>query len=438
MLLRPGDVLEGELDTYQIVAPIGRGAYGCAFRARASDGHWRVVKQFEPNQALPDADISYQRQCFEREAAILLRFTGPAMVRGFELIENGGDLHLVMEHVQGLSLRAALDDQLRRRGRPFDAGTTIAIGHQLCAAIEALHQLEGQVIYRDLKPDNVMWDGVARRLKLIDFGTARFNADARPATCGLGTEGYAPPELYGSGQALTFATDVYTLGAVLYELCTGAVPPARQTPTDFRGFEEALPAGLRAALLTALQQAPEARHASAAALGLALADAGVPPFEPPLRHQPGNLHPLLACRCPLCGREPTRETAVYCGYDGAMYQVAFLRLVPRHRPAATLYLDRAQMVLGRADPTTEWYPEVDLAPHDPGRHVSRRHATLRRAGATYELTAHAAVNQTRLDGQVVPPEQTVSVAPGSRIELADLVAAVVHQPVLDVPIGVTT
>lgn len=432
MLLRPGDILEGQLDTYHIIATISRGAYGCAFRALALDGSWRVVKQFEPSEELSPDDHLYQRKCFEREADILIRFRSPQMVRGYELIRGDDEAFFVMEHVQGQTLRQVFDRHLHERKRPFDAATVVAIGRQLCAVLDELHHLPGQLIYRDLKPANIMWDAVGRRLRLIDFGAARFNADGQQATQGLGTEGYAPPELYGSGASLTPATDVYTLGAVLYELSCGE-PPGREASPDFRGWAEQLPLGLREAILRALQPAPEQRFASANAFGAALAATMPTEPGPPLMLAPRNQHPLMACYCPACGMGPEREQAVYCGRDGAMYQVAMLQIVPRYRPAQTLYLDRREATLGRSDPDRGYFPEIDLTAADPARHVSRRHATLVRDGLEYRVTVHPTTNPTRIDGVLAEPLSTHPLAPGARLELGDLVAVLLVKPVLDAP-----
>lgn len=431
MLLRPGDILSGRSETYQIAATISRGAYGCVFRARTETGEWRVVKQFEPSEELSAEDLSYQRTCFEREARILSQIRSPLAVRGYELIQRDGDVFFVMEHVQGQTLRALFDQHLYETGEPYDSATVLSIGQQLCEVMQHLHELPEQVIYRDLKPSNLMWDGVGHRLRLIDFGAARFNADGRRATQGLGTEGYAPPELYQTAADLTPATDIYTVGAVLYELATGE-PPGRVTPDGFRGYEESLPTALKAALLQALQRDPASRFASAREMQAALT-ATDPPAPLELAVPPRNSHPLLACYCPYCETEPRSEHALYCAQCGGLYQVAMLQIVPRYRPPGTVYLDRHDAVLGRSDPDRGYYPEIDLAASDPARHVSRRHATLTREGNSFQLTIHPTTNPTRLDGRLVEPSSSHPIQPGTRIELGDLLCVLRLKPILDPP-----
>jgi serine/threonine-protein kinase len=91
-----------------------------------------------------------------------------------------------------------------------------------------------------------MWDSNAQVCKLIDFGTARFSNKSRKVTQGLGTEGYAPPELYSTRADVTFSADMFTVGAVMYELLTGESPEPKSTPRDFRGYDPGINEGCAA------------------------------------------------------------------------------------------------------------------------------------------------------------------------------------------------
>jgi serine/threonine-protein kinase len=186
-------------------------------------------------------------------------------------------------------------------------------------------------------------------------------------------------------------------------------------------------------VLRALAQKPVDRFVSAADFEGALAGVGGSADTPPLNVPPRNQHPLLACYCPTCGREPTHDAAIYCGLDGATYHVAMLRIVPKHRPPTTVYVDRREATLGRNDPDAGWYPELDLTACDPARHVSRRHLKLARDGARFSATALSAVNGTRCNGVPLPADTTAELTPGSRLELGDLVATLMARPVLDAP-----
>jgi serine/threonine-protein kinase len=246
------------------------------FRARNNEGGFVVVKQlFDTGSGTPE-DFEYQRKLFHREAEILTAVNHPKIVRGLELIERDPDLFFVMELVQGPSLRKVFDDwRAAHNNQPFPAETAVAVGIELCDALHYVHMLPGQIIYRDLKPENVMWDSVAQTCKLVDFGTARFSAKSKKVTQGLGTEGYAPPELYSTRADVTFSADVFTIGAVMYELLTGESPEPKTTPRDFRGYDPQIPDGLKQIVLTALQIDPLRRFQTAGEMGTALHNLGM-------------------------------------------------------------------------------------------------------------------------------------------------------------------
>jgi len=435
MLIKPGEHLEGAQGAYEMVEVIGQGAYGTVFRARDSEGHFVVVKQlFDTGSGTPE-DFEYQRRLFHREAEILTAVNHPKIVHGIELIERDPDLFFVMELVQGQSLRKVFDDwRAANNNQPFPAEAVVAVGIEICEALHYVHQLPGQIIYRDLKPENVMWDSAAQVCKLIDFGTARFSAKSRKVTQGLGTEGYAPPELYSTRADVTFSADVFTIGAVMYELLSGETPEPKTTPRDFRGYDPRIPDGLKTIVLTALQIDPQRRYQTVATmrdelekLGL---DAPGPSLEAVGAPRATNLHPLLSCFCPSCGAAPRTERALFCGKCRAPIHTVMLRVLTKNSPPTLLYLQKEQSLLGRTDPDTGVFPDVDLSRFDAGRYVSRRHATIKRNGTQFFLTAHKTLNPTRVDSFAVAPDATVPLQDGSRLEFADLVCNFILRPVM--------
>lgn len=434
MLLKPGEHLQGARGAYEMIEVIGQGAYGTVFRARDAEGNFVVVKQLYDTGSGTPEDFEYQRRLFRREAEILAQVNYPKIVHGIELIERDPDLFFVMELVQGQSLRKVFDDwRLAHSNQPFPPETVTAVGIEICDALHYLHQLPGQIIYRDLKPENVMWDANQQICKLIDFGTARFSAKSRKVTQGLGTEGYAPPELYSTRADVTFSADVFTIGAVLYELLTGEAPEPKTTPRDFRGFDPRIPDGLKTVILTALQLDPLRRYQTAGAMGDALRALGLDTAAPSLQAVGGaratNLHPLLSCFCPNCGAVPRTERAIYCGKCRAPIHTVMLRVLPRNSPPTMLYLQKEKSILGRTDPDTGVFPDVDLSRFDAGRYVSRQHATIKRDGTQFFITAHRTLNPTRVDGFAVSPDTTVPLQDGARVEFADLICNFVLRPV---------
>jgi serine/threonine-protein kinase len=434
MLLKPGENLQGEKGSYEMVEVLGQGTYGTVFRARDNEGVFVVVKQLFDTGSTSPEDFEYQRKLFRREAEILNQVNYPKIVRGIELIEQDEDLFFVMELVQGETLRKVFEDyRAANNNQPFPPETAAAVGIELCDALHYLHTLPGQIIYRDLKPENVMWDAQDQVCKLIDFGTARFSAQNRKVTQGLGTEGYAPPELYSTRAEVTFSADVYTVGAVVYELLSGETPEPKSTPRDFRGYDPRIPDGFKTAILTALQLDPERRQQSAAALGDQLRALGVATDKPALADVGGaratNLHPLLACFCPSCGATPRTDRALFCGKCRAPIHVVMLRVLPKNAPPTLLYLQKEETLLGRTDPDTGIFPDVDLSRFDQGRYVSRRHAVIKRQNTQFFLTAKPTLNPTRVDGFTVAPDATVPLEDGARLEFADLVGNFIIRPV---------
>jgi len=433
MLLKPGEHLQGTKGAYEMVEVIGQGAYGTVFRARDGEGRFVVVKQlFDTGSGTPE-DFEYQRKLFQREAEILMAVLHPKIVHGHELIERDPDLFFVMDLVQGASLRKVFDDwRLANNNQPFPAATVAAVGIEICDALHYVHTLPGQIIYRDLKPENVMWDAVQQTCKLIDFGTARFSAKSKKVTQGLGTEGYAPPELYSTRADVTFSADVFTAGAVLYELLSGESPEPKSTPRDFRGYDPGIPDGLRKVVLQALQLDPLSRQQTAAEMKMQLEALNLNPGGASLEAvgaaRATNLHPLLSCFCPNCGGTPRTERALFCGKCRAPIHTVMLRVLPKNAPPTLLYLQKTESLLGRTDPDTGVFPDIDLSRFDTGRYVSRKHARIRRDGTQFYLTTEQTMNPTRMDGFAVSPGATVPLKDGARLEFADLVSNFVVRP----------
>ncbi len=442
MLLKPGESLQGRDASYEIVEVLGQGSYGTVFRARDHDANFVVIKQFFDTGSVSKDDFAYQRKLFWREAEILSQINSPRIVRFIEripdivILPSEGELFLVMELVQGQTLRKVFDDwRVSHNNQPFPPENVVAVGIELTEALDYLHSLPGQIIYRDLKPENVMWDSVAQKCKLIDFGTARFTDKSKRATQGLGTEGYAPPELYSSRAELGFYTDTYTVGTLLYELLTGDTPDPKVTPSHFRGYDATIPPGLQAVIFKALQLDPADRYPTAGAMREALETLKLAPEEPALEGvgapRATNLHPLLSCFCPNCGAVPRTDKAIYCGKCRGLIHTVMLRVLPKNAPPALLYLQKTESLLGRTDPDGGVFPDVDLSRFDAGRFVSRRHATIKREGVQFFLTAHKTLNPTRLGGFSVADGVTVPLENEARLEFAELVCNFVVRPVVN-------
>ena len=263
-MLATGDVLQGR---YQIRDLVGKGGMGVVYRAADNRlGQLMVaVKEMDATQLAP-ADRQWAVDAFRQEARMLARLNHGGIARVMDYFSQGDYSYLVMEYVEGETLEAAL----ARSPRGFSEQQALAWAGQLAVVLDYLHKQNPPIIFRDLKPGNIMvqTDG---SLKLIDFGIARlFKPGQTHDTTLLGTPGYAAPEQYGRGQTDT-RSDVYSMAVVVHQLLTGydpALTPMRLPPV--RQLRPELTPQLEAALQQALQLDPDQRYMSSLAFGRAL------------------------------------------------------------------------------------------------------------------------------------------------------------------------
>jgi serine/threonine-protein kinase len=162
-------------------------------------------------------------QRFVRERDLLQAVASPHVVRVHDLVIHGDELAIVMDLVPGGHLRRALTF-------PLLPATAVELAAQVADGLAAVHA--AGVVHRDLKPENVLVDtggGPAPRLRLTDFGISRLSEAQLTQTSVTGTPGYLAPEVAAGGR-VTAAADVYALGVILYELCTGRGPFLADNP----------------------------------------------------------------------------------------------------------------------------------------------------------------------------------------------------------------
>ena len=185
---------------------------------------------------------------FRREAQLLRRLRHPNLPPVSDEFAIGDRNYLVMEYVPGSTLQQMLD----RGEGPFPESRVVAWANQLCDVLDYLHRQQPPIIFRDLKPANIMIDREGT-VKLIDFGIARlFTPGKSRDTTTLGTPGYAAPEQYGKGQT-DARSDLYALGATLPFLLTARDPadePFKFPPA--RRLNPAVPAELEAVVARAV------------------------------------------------------------------------------------------------------------------------------------------------------------------------------------------
>jgi serine/threonine-protein kinase len=267
----PEPIVLPRIPGYEVEAVLGHGGMGVVFRAR----HLRLNRIVALKMALAGAYVTpLERQRFQQEAEAVARLRHPNVVQIYDVGDHEGRPYFTMEHLEGGSLAQKLS------GAPQPAGPAAALLATLADAVHAAHK--SGIIHRDLKPANVLLadDG---RPKISDFGLARrVDGESRLTGTGIvvGTPSYmAPEQARGSADVARPETDVYALGAILYELLTGR-PPFRgvtavetlqqvlsQDPVPPSRLNPEVPRDLETICLKCLQKDPAKRYSSAAAFG---------------------------------------------------------------------------------------------------------------------------------------------------------------------------
>jgi len=212
-------VLQGR---YAIVKPLGQGGMGTVFLAQDKrlSNRFCVVKKLRLD-GFDKEDKHRATTFFEREAMILSGLKHPNVVSIQDYFQEYGNYFLVMEYVKGDNLQQLL----KKRGEPFNEKQVVDWGLAILDVLNYLHGNKPPVIYRDIKPSNIMLSAVDG-IKLVDFGIARPYAEHSENTHVV-SGGYSPPEQYWGGADLR--SDIYALGATMYYLLTGKEPLALQT-----------------------------------------------------------------------------------------------------------------------------------------------------------------------------------------------------------------
>jgi serine/threonine-protein kinase len=227
--MQKGPLINGR---YQTAAELGRGGMGVSsIGGRCSSGRARVCAERNRRGTLqPVSERPEIVKAFQREANLLQRLDHPNIVKVYDSFQIAIKHYMVMDLVLG----KMLEDLLETSPGGFPEARVLEWAEQLCDALSYLHSQTPPIIYRDLKPQNVMVEDASGAIKIIDFGIAReFKGGKKKGdTIKFGTEGYAPPEQYGKGNVETSpASDVYALGALLHQLLSGKDPT--QNPFNF-------------------------------------------------------------------------------------------------------------------------------------------------------------------------------------------------------------
>jgi serine/threonine protein kinase len=245
---------------YRILRQLGQGGMGAVYQAedtRLGD-QLVAVKEMSQSSLKSQQAITEATQAFRSEAIMLARLRHSHLPRIYDHFEEGGRWYLVMDFIEG----ETLEDYLTTAGGKLPVQKVLDIGIQLATVLDYLHSHRSPIIFRDLKPANIMRtpDG---DLFLIDFGIARhFKPGQAKDTVAYGSAGYAAPEQYGKAQT-TPRSDIYSLGATLHHLLTGLDPS--QSPFVFAPLSSTLiPAELATLIMRMVKTEAKQRPAKMA------------------------------------------------------------------------------------------------------------------------------------------------------------------------------
>lgn len=440
--LDPGSVLNAR---YEIVRRIGGGGMGAVYLAKDRNlgDAPRAVKEMveahlDPSQhekAIGD---------FKRESLLLTALEHPSIPTIYDYFydEPLGRFYLVMKFISGGDLASRLRTA---PGGRIDEKTVADWGMQAADVLEYLHSRPKPIIYRDLKPANLMIDGNSGRVMLIDFGIARWVKQEEKGVTAVGTMGYAPPELFGG--RVEPRSDVYSLGATLFHLLTGSDP--QDNPLLIFDFQKnprprqilpSISSEMEQILIRSVEYEPEDRFASAGAMRDALAIhleklmAGQVSYGSTSPQIGGETVQVQTVYCGFCGGRIAADD-IFCAHCGARQPMAGLgssATLRAARPTAKLVvagtteldasfvLQKDNNLLGRTDPHSNVFPEIDLSRFDPETKVSRRHARIWREGETFLVEDLGSVNGTVINDSVrLAPRQPRVLDSGDKIRLGE-------------------
>lgn len=260
-MLEIGSLVDGK---YKILRVVGKGGMSVVYQAvnEKANKIW-AIKEVRKD-GVQNFEVVKQNLIVETE--LLKKFNHPNLPSIIDVIDGEGSFLIVMDYIEGNSLAKALETSGAQ-----SQDDVIEWSKQLCDVLGYLHSRRPPVIYRDMKPANVMLkpDG---NVSLIDFGTAReFKSSSVEDTTCLGTQGYAAPEQYGGHGQTDARTDIYCLGATMYHLVTGhnpSTPPYEMYP--IRQWNPMLSSGLEEIIIKCTQRNPNDRYQSCAELLYAL------------------------------------------------------------------------------------------------------------------------------------------------------------------------
>ena len=467
---------------YRVLRVIGGGGMGAVYKAediKYNSAHVAIKEMRTDLESQPsvntgpggEEDRAREREerrqlleAFRREAQILSDLEHRNLPRVTDFFTEGGRPYLVMELIPGESLEKRLD---RLHGQPMDEAEALKYGIQVCEVLTFLHTQDPPIIFRDVKPANIMIMPNAQ-IKLIDFGIARtYKEGKRRDTMSMGTAAYAPFEQFGKGQT-DARSDIYSLAATLYHLLTGRPPTPATTPTSLRDFNPKVSLQTEQLIIKAMSRDMNARPQTSPILEAELRRClGVPYTAPGLDEpvQPQIIPPMSSSRpqqpiaaagampggqaqqghagdrtsgpmhglnigtpqpiesdtrvCMVCGA--TNQTkAHFCGRCGASLAGRPPGRLQVLGPNGVLWERRIlenPFNIGRRSLSRQIFPHLDLTYNDPAAYVSRQHARIISDAGGYFVEDLGSANGTFLNDRRLPGGVPTRLRNGDKVRI---------------------
>jgi serine/threonine-protein kinase len=445
--LEEGIILNGR---YEIIRKIGGGGMGAVYLASDNNlgGVLRAVKEMVQSY-IEDEQQEKAINDFKRESMILSTLDHPSIPTIYDYFydEKESRFYLVMKYISGGDLSARLRSAPEGK---IDERSVTEWAIQIADVLDYLHNRPTTIVYRDLKPSNVMIDGNTGRVMLIDFGIARSVNKEEKGVTAVGTMGYAPPELFSGN--VEPRSDIYSLGSTMFHLLTGADPQSNPLLIfDFqknprpRQINSALSDQIEKILMRSVEYNVQSRFSSAGEMRRVLEEhfenlkAGRVTYG--IKETPASVgleNQSVFCGfcgqrimatdmfCAFCGsRQPLSQKGVHSEiYSNAAVTAKLMILGTNELESPVFNLDKEENLLGRRDPMSNIFPEVDLSKFDPQTKISRRHARIWRDGSIYMVEDLGSSNGTVVIPAVsetirLQPHHPHVLANGDKIRLGD-------------------
>jgi hypothetical protein len=481
---------------YRVLRVIGGGGMGAVYKAEDTKqdalqvavkemrtdmetaSHSNNSGQTEEERAREREERRQLLEAFRREAQILSDLKHHNLPRVTDFFTEGGRPYLVMDLIPGESLEKRLD---RLRGQPMDESEALQYGIQVCHVLNFLHMQDPPIIFRDVKPANIMIMPNGQ-IKLIDFGIARtYKEGKRRDTMSMGTAAYAPFEQFGKGQT-DARSDVYSLAATLFHLLTGRPPTPATTPTNLRDYNPKLSANTEATIIKAMARDMDTRPPTSAAFEGELRKCLGVPYEAPVIEDPSRavaaapavinqptplnriqpLQPAMPSAgagagagamgaipgrrpgpmpnvgqpgpttgghgtgadgglrvCMVCGAS-NQTKAHFCGRCGASLAGRPPGKLQVLGPNGVLWERRIlenPFNIGRRSLSRQIFPHLDLTYNDPAAYVSRQHARIIADAGGYFIEDLGSANGSYLNDRRLPPGVPTRLRNGDRVRI---------------------